>query len=102
MALTYSCNLCNHRCAAGSLRGAPCSPQSIKDDMNIKRTKTASGADKITMKTKSTKHPKSGPRAYAKGDNDKFSDGYDKIWSKPPVCPVCDGKSESGTCPSCD
>ena len=56
----------------------------------------------IRMNTKQPKNSKTGPRIYHKGDSEQFGAGYDKIWSKPPVCQVCSSKSKSGTCPSCD
>ena len=46
--------------------------------------------------------PKSGPRAVLPGDTAKFEDGYDRIYNKPPVCPLCSGLAEVGTCAVCD
>jgi len=54
------------------------------------------------MKEQDTKHPKSGPRSYRSGDNEKFSEGYDRIFNKnPPVCTLCNGEAEKGTCAIC-
>ena len=54
-------------------------------------------------KMKEAKHPKSGPRSYQAGDNEKFSNGYDRIFGnkKPPVCTLCNGESKKGTCAVC-
>ena len=100
------CKHCvNLRCPAGQLRGHPCELMDLTDenDMNtIKRGKTATGADSIKF-SGPEKHPKSGPRAMTKGDNQKFESGYDRIWgNKPPICGLCKGQAEAGTCPNCN
>lgn len=101
--MIHKCSICTSRCPAGELRGMPCEilTESNKVMNRIERGKLSSGADTIKFKGPE-KHPKEGPRVYRKGDKEKFDSGYDRIWSKPPVCAVCHGKSDPGTCPNCD
>jgi hypothetical protein len=66
--------------------------------------KLSGGRTHVTLngnKMKEAKHPKSGPRSYQVGDNEKFANGYDRIFNKKPVCKLCQGKAEKGTCAIC-
>ena len=78
-------------------------------NQKISRSKNRGGGDVTSFKSRDTKHPKSGPRVVRKGDTAKFEAGWDRIFSKKkeepleePVCPLCKGEAESGTCPCCD
>ncbi len=60
------------------------------------------------VQTSSARHPKSGPRQETARDRANYESNYDKIFRKdikdegPPLCELCKGTSESGTCPCCD
>lgn len=132
----YKCIHCNSRCPKGELRGKPCETQEELDmskskDLHI-RTKKESGADNIRMNGnihKEQKHPKSGPRTYTRGQQERYSNspifckgcgyghahcrccngcGESKRWCncddvvEEPICPVCNNESEPGTCPACN
>ena len=75
----------------------------------------AGGGDVIKHVTSSPdKHPKSGPRAWTKGEYEDFDFNYGQIdWSKKsrnpvevsadePVCIICNGESPEGTCAGCN
>ena len=99
------CKHCvNLRCPAGQLRGIPCEPKDqTESKMNQTITKQTNSLGQTSIKFKGpAKHPKSGPRSMAKGDNLKYDTGYDRIWAdKEPICDLCKGQAEIGTCPTC-
>lgn len=77
----------------------------------VERGKTETGADSTRFYT--PRHPKSGPRKVLKGDIAKYE--ASSLWCEcgftkkgcrcvveEPICKLCEGKSEPGTCPCCE
>ena len=102
------CTICDHRCDAGLLRGQPCGTLDDEDNnmphkVERYRDEKLSNCTRL-IQTSHARHPKSGPRQETNSDRQRYEQNYDKIFrtDKQPVCELCNGKAEPGTCPTCN